>query len=76
MSKGGLLRKMQGGLDLGLLSGRMKPEGWAASPALESRGATGVAMLLARLRSTAQKAKFWRYPGKSVLLAEPQFPHL
>ena len=67
---------MQGGLDVSLLSGRTKPKGWAASSALGSRGATGAVILLARLLSTAQKAKFWGYPGKFVLLAEPQFPHL
>lgn len=51
---------MQGGLDLDLLSGRMKPEGWAASPALGSRGATGSAILLARSVSTAQKSPILR----------------
>lgn len=57
-----------------LMNGRMKPEGWAASPALGSRGATE--QLLTRLLSTAKKAKFCGYPGKSVLLADSQFPHL
>lgn len=52
------------------LSGRMKPEGWAASPAVGSRGATE------QLLSTAKKAKFCGYPGKSVFLAASQFPYL
>lgn len=52
---------MRGVLDLNLLlSVRTKPEGWAASPALGSRGATGAVMLLTRLVGPATKSPILR----------------